>query len=202
MLIFFALLALIQPRAHSSDIELVNVLELDPDFVLDIRYATDNNFTGKVIYTPEQARCLLRRPVAEALVAAHAEAKKLGYRFKLFDCFRPIAAQVELWKAYPNPDYVAEPRFDPAGLPIKGSKHNRGAAVDLTLVTLDGGEVPMPTEYDDFSERAHPGHPSVPKAIQANVRLLSALLQAQRFTPIATEWWHYDGPDWQRYPLE
>lgn len=202
MFILLALLAMVQPADSTYDWELVNVLDLDPDFVLDIRYATENNFTGKVIYTPEQARCLLRRPVAVALVAAHAEAKKLGYRFKLFDCYRPIAAQVVLWNVFPNASYVAEPRFDANGKPVKGSKHNRGAAVDITLVTLDGAEVAMPTEYDHFSERAHPGNPSVPQALQANARLLARLLQAQGFTPISTEWWHFDGPQWQRYPLQ
>jgi len=196
------LLALAQLLAYDPDMDLVNIMDLDPEFVLDVRYATENNFTGKVIYTPEQARCLLRRPVAEALVAAHAEAKKQGYRFKIFDCFRPIQAQVVLWQAFPQAGYVAEPVFDTSGKPLKGSKHNRGAAVDLTLITLDGREVAMPTDYDDFNEKAHPGHPSVPEAIQANVRILSQLMQAQGFTPISTEWWHFDGPNWQRYPLQ
>lgn len=186
----------------SSDHEMVNIMDLDSSFVLDIRYATDNNFTGKAVYTPEEARCLLRRPVAEALVKVHADLKEQGYRLKIFDCFRPIAVQQRLFDVYPDPEYVARPVFDEQGKPIRGSKHNRGAAVDLTLITLDGAPVEMPTDYDDFSERAHPNFSGNPPHVQANVERLSQAMQRHGFTPLATEWWHFDGPSWEKYALE
>lgn len=186
----------------AADLELVDITTLDPSFVLDVRYATDNNFTGKAVYTPDEARCLLRRPVAEALVAAHAELKENGYRLKIFDCFRPIAVQQRLFEVFPDPDYVAMPEFDSEGKPVKGSKHNRGAAVDLTLITLDGASVDMPTDYDDFSERAHPDDPEMSEQHRSNVQLLAQAMIRHGFTPIRTEWWHFDGPNWVRYPLQ
>lgn len=191
-----------QVAVSAADLELVDVTTLDPDFVLDVRYATDDNFTGKAVYTPEEARCLLRRPVAEALVAAHADFKGMGYRLKIFDCFRPIAVQQRLFEVFPDPDYVAMPEFDADGMPMKGSKHNRGAAVDLTLITSDGSPVDMPTDYDDFSERAHPDDPMMSDAHRANVQLLADVMTRHGFTPIRTEWWHFDGPNWERYPLQ
>jgi D-alanyl-D-alanine dipeptidase len=182
--------------------ELVDIMTLDSTFELDIRYATDNNFTGQAVYTADEARCLLRRPVAEALVAVHADLKEQGYRLKIFDCFRPIAVQQRLFAVVPNPDYVAQPEFDENGKPVRGSKHNRGAAVDLTLITTDGGYVDMPTDYDDFTERAHPGDPEMSERHRANVNTLANAMIKRGFTPIRTEWWHFDGPNWDAYPLQ
>jgi zinc D-Ala-D-Ala dipeptidase len=182
--------------------ELVDILTLDPTFELDIRYATDNNFTGKAVYNADEARCLLRKPVADALVAVHADLKEQGYRLKIFDCYRPIAVQQRLFEVVPNPDYVAEPVFDENGKPIRGSKHNRGAAVDLTLIALDGAAVDMPTDYDDFSERAHPDDPEMSDLHRSNVRILAEAMAKHGFTPIRTEWWHFDGPNWEAYPLQ
>jgi len=182
--------------------ELVDILTLDATFELDIRYATDNNFTGQAVYTPEEARCLLRKPVAEALVAVHADLKEQGYRLKIFDCFRPIAVQQRLFEVVPDPDYVAQPEFDENGVPVRGSKHNRGAAVDLTLLKLDGSAVEMPTDYDDFSERAHPADPEMSEHHRVNVNILADAMVKRGFTPIRTEWWHFDGPNWEVYPLQ
>jgi D-alanyl-D-alanine dipeptidase len=184
------------------DEELINILSLDPTFELDIRYATDNNFTGRAVYTSDEARCLLRKSVAEALVAVHADLKEQGYRLKIFDCFRPIEVQKRLFEVVPNPDYVAQPEFDENGKPIRGSKHNRGAAVDLTLLHLDGTTVDMPTDYDDFSERAHPDYPAMAEHHRVNVNILADAMIKRGFTPIRTEWWHFDGPNWEAYPLQ
>ncbi len=184
------------------DEQLIDILSLDPTFELDIRYATDNNFTGQAVYTADEARCLLRKPVAEALVAVHADLKEQGFRLKIFDCYRPIAVQQRLFEVVPNPDYVAEPEFDANGKPVRGSKHNRGAAVDLTLITLDGSYVDMPTDYDDFSERAHPDDPEMSEQHRANVNILANAMVKRGFTPIRTEWWHFDGPNWEAYPLQ
>ncbi len=184
------------------DEQLVDIVSLDPTFELDIRYATDNNFTGQAVYTADEARCLLRKPVAEALVAVHADLKEQGFRLKIFDCYRPIAVQQRLFEVVPNPDYVAEPVFDENGTPVRGSKHNRGAAVDLTLIALDGSYVDMPTDYDDFSERAHPDDPEMSEQHRANVNTLASAMIKRGFTPIRTEWWHFDGPNWEVYPLQ
>lgn len=186
----------------SAEVEMVDILDLDSTFVLDIRYATDQNFTGKAVYSPEEARCLLRRPVAEALVAVQADLKTEGYGLMIYDCFRPISVQQRFWEVYPDEDYVAKPVFDADGRPIQGSKHNRGAAVDLTLLGPDGLPVEMPTDYDDFSEKAHPGNTGMSEAARANVDRLSQAMQRHGFTPIATEWWHFDGPDWEKYGLQ
>jgi len=189
-------------KAAMNDEPMVDIMTLDDSFELDVRYATDNNFTGKAVYTPEEARCLLRESVAHALVAVHADLKADGYRLKIFDCFRPAIVQQRLWEVVSNPDYVAQPVFDENGVPIKGSKHNRGAAVDLTLITLDGLYVDMPTDYDDFSEQAHPGNPNTPESQRANVMKLSDAMQRHGFTPISTEWWHFDGPNWETFGLQ
>lgn len=185
-----------------ADNTMIDILSLDPTFELDIRYATDNNFTGQAVYTAEEARCLLRKPVAEALVEVHADLKEQGYKLKIFDCFRPITVQQRLFEVVPNPDYVAQPEFDANGKPIRGSKHNRGAAVDLTLIMLDGSAVDMPTDYDDFSERAHPDDPEMSVLHRANVTILADAMVKRGFTPIRTEWWHFDGPNWEVYQLQ
>jgi len=185
-----------------NDEPMVDIMTLDDAFELDIRYATDNNFMGKAVYTPEEARCLLRESVAHALVAVHADLKADGYRLKIYDCFRPALVQQRLWEVVSNPDYVAQPIFDEDGVPIQGSKHNRGAAVDLTLITIDGDYVDMPTDYDDFSEQAHPDNPDMPEAQRLNVKKLSDAMQRHGFTPLSTEWWHFDGPNWETYGLK
>lgn len=187
--------------ADSADVEMVDILDLDGTFVLDIRYATDNNFTGKAVYTAEEARCLLRRPVAEALAAVQADLRTEGYGLMIFDCFRPIAVQQRFWEVFPDEDYVAKPVLDADGNPVQGSKHNRGAAVDLTLIGPDGQPVEMPSDYDDFSEKAHPGNPEMSVLARANVDRLSQAMQRHGFTPIPTEWWHFDGPGWEKYAL-
>lgn len=189
-------------KVAMNDEPMIDIMTLDDTFVLDIRYATDNNFMGKAVYTPEEARCLLRESVANALVAVHADLKADGYRLKIFDCFRPALVQQRLWEVVPNPDYVAQPVFDENGVPIKGSKHNRGAAVDLTLITLDRSYVDMPTDYDDFRELAHPDSPDMTDTQRQNVIKLSEAMQRHGFTPISTEWWHFDGPNWETFGLQ
>lgn len=164
-----------------ADTSLVELSRLDPTLILDIRYATANNFTGKVLY--ECPKAYLRKPVALALVAAHKKLKAKGFRIKIWDAYRPLSVQWKLWEMYKDPNYVADPR--------KGSMHNRGAALDLTLVDKNGKELDMGTEYDYFGERAHTLYKDLPYKIRANRYLLKSVMREVGFSEIKTEWWHY-----------
>lgn len=186
------------PKLAPKPGDLIDPTTLDATIALDLRYATDRNFAGEPVYPV--ARCLLRRAVAERLVAASRAVRARGYRLKLWDCYRPFSVQETFWKKVPDPRYVARPvRED--GAPARGSKHNRGAAVDLTLIAADGSDLELPTDHDDFSPRARRGHKSWSKAARRHAAILHEAMTGAGFTGIATEWWHYDGPGWKRYPL-
>lgn len=172
--------------------DLVDVQKMIPSIVLDIRYATTNNFTGQRLYP--FARCYLRRAAAEKLRAAQAELALSGCGLKIFDGYRPLAVQRRMWEVFPQPGYVADPK--------KGSRHNRGAAVDVTLIRLtDGAELTMPTSYDDFTERAHRNFMDLPAEAIQNRTLLESVLTRHGFVGLPTEWWHFDDAAWQNYPL-
>lgn len=172
--------------------DLVDVQKIVPGVVLDIRYATTNNFTGQTLYP--FANCYLRRAAAEKLRAAQLELKPLGYGLKIFDGYRPLSVQRKMWEVYPHAGYVADPR--------KGSRHNRGAAVDVTLIRLsDGSELAMPTPYDDFTEKAHRNFTNLPEGAIRNRALLEETLTKHGFVGLPTEWWHFDDRDWRKYPL-
>jgi D-alanyl-D-alanine dipeptidase len=183
--------------APASD-DLVDLGLVAPAIRLDLRYATRDNFTGRAVYPA--ARCLLRRDVAERLVRVQAGLAAAGLGLKVWDCYRPFSVQEALWQLVPDPRYVARPVRRGAEL-VEGSKHNRGAAVDLTLVDLDGAELDMPTGFDDFSSRAHRGDPSASPAARASAARLEAAMVVEGFEPLPTEWWHFDAPGWQAYPL-
>jgi D-alanyl-D-alanine dipeptidase len=169
---------------HPTD--LVDVAAAIPDAVIDMRYATADNFVGEVLYP--RAVCKLRRAVAERLARAADTLRAEHRRLLIWDCYRPISVQKRLWAKLPDPRYVADPRT--------GSVHDRGAAVDVALA----GE-PMPTAFDDTaggkSQRAVALHGV--RGVEA-ARLERAMVAAG-FVPLATEWWHYDAPDAARYPL-
>lgn len=167
--------------AYTLDTAMVNVLDLDKSLVLDLKYATSYNFTKKVLYPC--AKCYLRKPVAQALVKANQKFKTKGFKIKIFDAYRPISVQWKLWNMYANPDYVADPR--------KGSMHNRGAAIDLTLVDQQGNELDMGTPFDFFGEKAHTDYQNLPQKVRANRYLLKSVLQSYGFATIKTEWWHF-----------
>ena len=172
--------------------DLVNLATVVPGIVLDIKYATDDNFTGKTVYT--QAACYLRRAAAEQLVAVQAELKTKGLGIKVFDGYRPYDVQGKFWELCPDPRYVADP--------AKGSKHNRGAAIDLTLIDLKTGkELFMPSAFDDFTEKAHRTYESMAPEAAANCKLLEDAMTKRGFTGLPTEWWHFDFDGWQDYPL-
>jgi D-alanyl-D-alanine dipeptidase len=172
--------------------ELVDVQKAIPGIVLDIRYATTNNFTGQQLYP--FSKCYLRRAAATKLRAAQAELAAMGYGLKIFDGYRPLSVQWKMWEIYPHPGYVADPR--------KGSRHNRGAAVDVTLIRLaDGAELLMPTPYDDFTEKAHRDFMDLPAEAIRNRELLEQVLTKHGFVGLKTEWWHFDDKDWRKYSI-
>lgn len=176
------------PREKPTD--LVDVSTVIPDAVIDIRYATEDNFTGKRLYPV--GTCKLRRAVATRLAKAAATLRDQGRRLLVWDCYRPTSIQEQLWKLVPDPRYVANPK--------KGSRHSRGAAVDLGLVDKDGKPVVLPTKYDDFSKAAHRVH-ALRGEQGAEARRLEAAMKAAGFVPMPTEWWHFDAPDAAKYSL-
>ncbi len=170
--------------------DFVDVATVIPDAVIDLRYATTNNFTGVVLYP--KATCKLRRAVVERLVTAADLLRAKDRRLLLWDCYRPLAIQKALWKQVPDPRYVANPKT--------GSRHNRGAAVDLGLVDQDGKPVKLPTAFDDFSKAAHRKR-ALAGAAGAEARTLQAAMTEAGFVGLATEWWHYDAPGGRTYAI-
>jgi len=189
MTVLFLLVPL-QARAGEAGADFVDITRLDPSIRLDIRYATDNNFTGKAVYPC--ARCLLRKDVAEKLVRVNQALRERGFGLKVFDCYRPLAVQKKFWEIMPDERYVANP--------AKGSRHNRGSAVDLTLTDLEGRDRTMPSGYDDFSERAHRNYPNTPEEQRRNSLILEEAMKKEGFIPYPTEWWHFDDAGWERFP--
>jgi zinc D-Ala-D-Ala dipeptidase len=177
---------------------LVDLATVDATIDVALPYATAYNFTGTVLYP--RGRCLLRRAVAERLarVQSALRADRLGLR--VWDCYRPFSVQQRLWRLVPDPRYVAEPVVRD-GRPVAGSKHNRGAAVDVTLVEVDGRPLEMPSGYDDFTERAHRGSAAATPVGRANADRLARAMTAEGFIPLPTEWWHFDAPGWDTYDL-
>ena len=153
-----------------------------PDIYVDLKYATEDNFTGQVIYDFTEAR--LRYGTVKKLAEVQAELREMGLSLKIWDAYRPTSAQFKLWEICPDSRYVANPNHS-------GSKHSRGNTVDITLVTLDGVELEMPTGFDDFTARADRDYSDVTETAAANAQLLEKLMSAHGFTPYSAEWWHY-----------
>lgn len=162
--------------------DFVRLKDLSPDFVYELKYATPDNFLKQAVY--DCGECYLRKSTAEALVKANEAFKQLGYRIKLFDCYRPLSVQKKMWKILPGTHYVANP--------AKGSKHNRGAAVDLTLVDAQGKELNMGTPFDFFGKEAHHTYTEHSKEVLENRKLLKETLDKFNFKSIYSEWWHYE----------
>ncbi|NTW56329.1 MAG: M15 family metallopeptidase [Chlorobiaceae bacterium] len=179
------------PVYAAESIDFVDVGELEPAIVLDIRYATNNNFTGQAIYPV--ARCLLRRDAALRLLRVQQALSRQGYRLIVFDCYRPLTVQKRFWEIMPDERYVADPS--------KGSRHNRGAAVDVSLADSTGKPLLMPTSYDDFSVKAHRDWKGAAPQALRNSGVLEAAMKAEGFEPFPTEWWHFDAPGWENYPV-
>ena len=175
--------------------ELVELTRLDPTIRLDIRYATAHNFMGRVLYP--QARAFLQRPAAEALVQVQAELQPLGYGLLVFDGYRPWRITKQMWDSTPpeKHEFVADPQ--------KGSRHNRGCAVDLSLCDLaTGRETAMPGAYDEMSPRSYAGYAGGTPAQREARDLLRRLMEAHGFTVLPAEWWHFDFRDWKSYRIQ
>ncbi len=169
-------------------VELVELTQVSPKILLDIRYATPNNFTGKPVYA--SARCFLLRKTAERLHRVQNNLEKIGLGLKVFDGYRSPAAQKIFWSLVPDLRYVADPKV--------GSRHSRGASVDLTLVKEDGSNMLMPTDFDDFTKKASRRYLG---PFFENRDLLEREMKAEGFIPWEHEWWHYDDPDWESCPI-
>ena len=185
------------PPAEQGDFlkpDLVELIKLDPTLKLDIHYASSNNFLGTPLY--EEPRAFLQRPAAEALVRANHKLHARGYGLLIFDGYRPWYVTKIFWDATPPPDhpYVADP--------AQGSRHNRGCAVDLAVYELKTGHVlPMPSGYDEMSERAHADYAGGTAEERANRELLRSAMEAEGFTVYPEEWWHFDYKAWRSYPI-
>lgn len=162
--------------------EFVNLKTLSNDFVYDIKYATADNFLKQAVYDcPE---CFLRKETALALIKANESFIEKGYKILIYDCYRPLDVQKKMWAILPGTNYVANPK--------KGSKHNRGAAVDLTLIDKTGKIVDMGTPFDFFGKEAHHTFTKLPKEVLDNRKLLKETLNQFNFRHISSEWWHYE----------
>lgn len=176
--------------------DLVEIVKVDPTIRLDVRYATSNNFTGRPVYA--QPRAFLQRPAAEALARVAASLRGKGYGLLVFDGYRPWSITKLFWDITPRDKrekgFVANP--------AKGSKHNRGAAVDLSMYDLaTGKEVPMPSTYDEFSDRADPDYAGGTVEERARRDLLRAEMEKEGFEVDPGEWWHFNFTGWEQYPI-
>lgn len=172
--------------------ELIDLEKFVPNLVLDIRYATTNNFTKEQIYN--KAKAYARKPVAEALKKIQEELNAKGLGIKIFDAYRPYKATVRFYEVYRDTTYVASP--------YRGSRHNRGCALDLTVIDLKTGkELKMPTEYDSFRKEAWPSTPMADPEIRKNRAMLIAVMEKYGFRVNSSEWWHYDFKGWKNYEV-
>ena len=166
----------------SAQNTLVDIARLSKEFDFEIRYASPNNFIGETLY--DCPKCLLQPEVAVALIKANQYFCEKGYKIKIYDCYRPLDVQKKMWAKVPRATYVANPYG-------KGSIHNKGAAVDITLVTLEGCYVEMGSDYDHFGREAHIDNYEFSKEILSNRRLLMEGMRKFGFNTIRTEWWHF-----------
>jgi zinc D-Ala-D-Ala dipeptidase len=165
-----------------NDTTFVNLNDYSQDFVYDMKYATDDNFLKSKVY--DCAECYLRYKTVKALILANNKFIKKGFKIKLFDCYRPLDIQKRMWTIVSDPQYVANP--------TKGSIHNRGGAVDITLVNFDGKELDMGTTFDFFGKEASHNFNGFSKEILSNRKFLKKIMIAEHFNSFDSEWWHYN----------
>lgn len=175
-----------------EDSLIIPLRSVDSTIVQDVRYATTNNFTGRVLYP--SSIVFLRKVVADSLSKANAYFKKYyNYRIKIYDGYRPRRIQKIMWSIIPDEKFVANP--------AKGSRHNRGAAVDITLIDSLGNELDFGTGFDDFTEKASPFYMDFPQKILDNRKLLKDVMSKFGFTQLDSEWWHFDFKDWKNFSI-
>lgn len=187
----FFVVACFSRLGHADD-QLVRIEDVDPTVLIDLRYATSDNFTHQTVYP--LAVGILRSETARKLAAANQDLKRYGYRLKVWDAYRPPYVQKIFWGLVPDDRYVANPYKG-------GSRHNRGGAVDVTLVDANGQELEMPSAFDDFSSRAWPNNFALSNRVRANLRILRQVMMAHGFLPLEHEWWHFDDAAWKKFPL-
>ncbi|MEN8137152.1 MAG: M15 family metallopeptidase [Bacteroidota bacterium] len=178
--------------AKNDSLELVDIKKVIPNIRLDIRYATANNFTGEVIYKSPKA--YMRKYIAQKLAEVEKALNGNGLGLKVFDAYRPYAATVKFYEVYEDKTFVASPKT--------GSVHNRGAAIDLTIIDLKTGEdLQMPTPFDDFTKKASHKYNDLPKEALASRLLLKTIMEKYGFISYVDEWWHYSFYNWKDYDL-
>ncbi len=179
---------------NTSDIErvddstFVNIKDFNGNFVLDMKYATTDNFLKTKVY--DCASCYLRFKTVKSLIAANNEFKLKGYSIKIFDCYRPLDVQKKMWQLVPDANYVADPK--------KGSIHNRGGAVDITLIDTNGNELDMGTAFDFFGPEASHNYEKVSNEVKRNRAFLKEIMLKNNFKSFDSEWWHYNLVDSQK----
>jgi D-alanyl-D-alanine dipeptidase len=174
--------------------KMLELIKLDNTIKLDIRYARSDNFVGRPVYS--EARAFLQTAAAEAVLRVHQNLKKQNLGLVIFDGYRPWSVTKLFWEVVrlDQRKFVANPE--------KGSKHNRGCAVDLSIYDLKSGELlPMPSDFDEFTERASPDYAGGTEIETANRNLLRKLMEAEDFIVNPNEWWHFDHKDWEKYKI-
>ncbi len=175
-----------------SSKQLVEIISLIPNIALDIRYATKNNFMQRVMYPAPKA--FLAKPAAIALLQIQQKLNAIGYGLKIYDAYRPYSITVDFYERVNDTTFVASA--------YRGSRHNRGCAVDVSLINLaTGKELPMPTEFDDFSSKAHTNYTNLPKHLIKNRETLKQIMLANNFEVYNDEWWHFDYKGWRNHPI-
>jgi D-alanyl-D-alanine dipeptidase len=200
LLVLFSLVSVLRQDAPPKEAgpfrapDLVELVALDPSIKLDIRYATEQNLAGRAVY--DEARAFLQRPAAEAAVRAHRALRAHGYGLLIFDGYRPWRVTKLFWDVTPpeKREFVADP--------AKGSKHNRGCAVDLSMYDLrTGREVEMPSAYDEMTPRAYPDYAGGSAEARQRRDLLRRVMEAEGFAVEPNEWWHFNYRDWREYTI-
>jgi len=171
---------------------LVNVSDMDSSFIFDLKYATNDNFTEIAVYPVDV--CVLRRETALKLINANNEFKSLGFRIKIWDAYRPMYVQEIFWDLLHDERFVANPYKN-------GSRHNRGSAVDVTLVDIYGEELKMPSKFDDFSDKACRNYENIDDEECNNINFLTSVMKQHGFITIDTEWWHFDDSNYYDYEI-
>jgi len=177
--------------ANFNDSTLVDVTKFSDNFILKIRYATKDNFVGIILYPC--AKCLLRYEVLKDLLKAQTDFKSMGYKVKLYDCYRPLSVQKLMWKKVPIVGLVANP--------ATGSRHNRGSAVDISLTDLQGNELDMGTKHDDLSKKSKTFYQGFSDTVIQNRMLLRKVMEKHNFKGINSEWWHFSHKCGTKYKI-
>jgi len=182
-----------QSIKKDSSYKMIELHSIIPDILYDLKYATTTNFTGTKLYK-SGAKTYLRLPAAKALAQVQQELNALGYGLKIFDAYRPYSATKRMWELIQDERYVANP--------AKGSGHNRGLAVDVTIIDLKTGEeLAMGTGFDNFTDTAHQSFKNLPETILQNRNILVLVMRKHGFLPLATEWWHFYWPNDKDYAV-